>query len=457
MKILNWTRNRLLRRAAAAGLAALLLLAAVWMPSSAVQSVEELEKKKEQLEEKIEEREEIIEALRKDQKAQEKLIELLGAQIDELDEKLQLTDGEIKRLDDSIAVLQGKINGLNREIAGITERIRGIETETQDKEALIALMQRQLMERLRRQYIEGPVSNLQLLLSSPDLSSFLNMAEYIKNVAEHDARLRESLEREMADMLRLRDELTTQTQTLETRRGEVEAESAVLETERAEQRSVRTDMERQQEKLDQAQQEVLTIIAGLRKKTSTAEALLEKNRREAEEFDRMIDSLAGDQKKSGAISPDDIPTVEGRMVWPVPYSNCRITSLFGDTAGRDHSHKGLDISCPDARTQDYSIIAALEGKILKHGSSTSMGNYVVIYHGYYPPTGKEIQTTYMHLKSIDPSVKDGAQISAKKIIGIMGTTGRSTGPHLHFQINEISANGTSTPVDPLKYVSNPYK
>jgi murein DD-endopeptidase MepM/ murein hydrolase activator NlpD len=89
-----------------------------------------------------------------------------------------------------------------------------------------------------------------------------------------------------------------------------------------------------------------------------------------------------------------------------------------------------------------------------------MGNYVVIVHGYYAPKGKYIKTTYTHMAtgSFTGAVVNNARIKAGTAIGIMGSTGNSTGPHLHFQINEFTnaSMTNSSAVNPLNYVKNTY-
>ncbi|MCL2105840.1 MAG: peptidoglycan DD-metalloendopeptidase family protein [Oscillospiraceae bacterium] len=454
MKNQNWRVNIAFTRFFSMLLALALLFTAVWIPSGAAQTKEELEREKQKVEERIQENEKQLQQLKDDKAAQERLIPALEAQIEEISAKMQLIDEELKRLDSSIAALQLKIEQMNREIADCREQIRIIEIETADKEAVIDRMQQQLIERLRQQYMNGPVSNLQLLLSSSDLTGFLTMAEYISRTARRDAELRGALEQEMRDMLRLKEELNAQTESLQTKLAQVEQESAALERERGEQRKVKKDLSAEHERISVAQSEVYAIIRSLKSLTADAERMLAKDRKAVEEFERKLDDLLREKKAEN--SDMFMQSSDGTMRWPVPYPECYISSRFGDTSNRSHVHKGLDISAPGANQKDYQIIAALEGVVLDYGFDNSMGYYVVLHHGVYKPKGKEIKTTYMHLRSFSDAVKTGARIPQGKILGVMGSTGNSTGAHLHFQINEIAANGNSVAVDPLTYIKNPY-
>ncbi|MCL2299819.1 MAG: M23 family metallopeptidase [Firmicutes bacterium] len=147
------------------------------------------------------------------------------------------------------------------------------------------------------------------------------------------------------------------------------------------------------------------------------------------------------------------------MIWPFPYKGCYISSYFGEVSSirNGRSHAGIDITIGD-KSRNYQIICALDGVVVDHGFQSSMGNYVVIVHGYYAPKGKYIKTTYMHMANGSLTVTNNAKIKAGTPIGIMGSTGNSTGPHLHFQVNEFtdSSMKNSSAVNPLNYVKNTY-
>ncbi|WP_276529307.1 M23 family metallopeptidase [Planococcus halotolerans] len=127
-----------------------------------------------------------------------------------------------------------------------------------------------------------------------------------------------------------------------------------------------------------------------------------------------------------------LPSVgSGNFVWPA--QGGYISSERGPRWGRQH--KGIDIAQPDG----FDILAADHGVVKAAGADGTFGNRVVIDHG------NGYETIYAHLKSMN--VKVGDKVPQGTKIGVMGTTGRSTGIHLHF---EISKNGATK--DPLNYV-----
>lgn len=434
-------------------LGVLLILLSAWVPGAAAQTKEELEAELAKTEQRIREQQNKVAELRSQQADQEKLLPALEEQIEAVEAKTAIVETEIDRLNQVIDGINARIESIKAEIGECERKIDEITLQTEEKDREIKVMQQQLMERLRQQYIAGPVSNLQLLLSSPDLSSFLTVSEYISRQAEQDELLRENLERDMARLKELQDDLAGQQATLELKQTEQQKELAFQVEETLKLRSEKQVLEAEQEKISSAQKEIFDIIEGLEVKTKEANRIIEKTRREQEEFERQLDALVVKKLASGEIIDSGN---SGQMIWPFPYSGCYITSTFNaNEEFRTHTHKGLDISIAD-KSKDYYIVAALDGTIVDFGFNKSMGNYVMIYHGYYEPTGKRIKTTYMHMKSINSDIKANMQVQAGKALGIMGSTGNSTGPHLHFQINEYTSETASTPVDPLRYVKNPY-
>ena len=152
------------------------------------------------------------------------------------------------------------------------------------------------------------------------------------------------------------------------------------------------------------------------------------------------------------INPDTGEETEqpstGNFIWPVP-SVHRISSPFGPrkapAPGASTYHKGIDI--PGGGVSGKSVVASDSGKVViaKTGYNGGRGNYIVIDHG------NKKGSLYQHLQSF--SVKVGQSVSQGQEIAKMGSTGVSTGPHLHFEIHECFSGTKGTPVNPQKYVS----
>lgn len=156
--------------------------------------------------------------------------------------------------------------------------------------------------------------------------------------------------------------------------------------------------------------------------------------------------------ESTVINPDTGEETEqpstGNFIWPVP-SVHRISSPFGPrkapAPGASTFHKGIDI--PGGGVSGKSVVASDSGKVViaKIGYNGGRGNYIVIDHG------NKKGSLYQHLQSF--SVKVGQSVNQGQEIAKMGSTGVSTGPHLHFEIHECFSGTKGTPVNPQKYVS----
>ncbi|MDR0531160.1 MAG: peptidoglycan DD-metalloendopeptidase family protein [Oscillospiraceae bacterium] len=419
--------------------------------SAAAKTEQEIKAEIAQIEKKIAAQEKEINRLREEQSDQEELLLPLQAQIADVEAKAKLIDGEIARLNTQAAQLRTQIKGIEKDIAGLDAQMEDIEAQTKAKDAQIREMQQQLQNRLRKQYMDGPVSNLQLLLASPDLSSMLTVSEFLKQEAANDELLRKRLEAEMAQMKILQGKLNEQQDKLDERKLELQKQSGALMKKVLDQEAKKKELDKEQQKISAAETEITSIINGLKRKTKNAQQIIAQQRKEQEAFERELDAILAAKFASGEVSQQ--VSNNGQMIWPFPYKGCYITSEFGATSNRTTPHKGMDISIAD-KSKSYAIIAALDGVIAAHGWDKYMGNYVMIYHGYYAPTGKTIKTTYMHLASFDSGVVDNVPVKAGKVLGIMGSTGNSTGPHLHFQINEYTSGTATVPVNPRGYLGN---
>ena len=133
------------------------------------------------------------------------------------------------------------------------------------------------------------------------------------------------------------------------------------------------------------------------------------------------------------------------LIWPLPYKNCYISAYYGQYPSGGEHH-GLDI-CVRGGTEGKNVVASADGTVISYGfNHWSMGNYIIIDHGY------GLFTAYYHLQKL--YVEKGDRVKQGQVIGLAGHTGNTTGPHLHFEVR-ISRGGVITRVNPLKFVKMP--
>ena len=176
------------------------------------------------------------------------------------------------------------------------------------------------------------------------------------------------------------------------------------------------------------------LVAGLNTNPASAATMGKDNSETVEKEDRILFTGKSQLRQQELVlkGAKAVPSVgTGNFAWPA--QGGYISSEKGPRWGREH--KGIDIAQPD----DFDILAADHGVVKAAGADGTFGNRVIIDHG------NGYETIYAHLESIDVNVGD--KLLQGTTIGVMGTTGRSTGIHLHF---EISKNGAVQ--NPLDYV-----
>ena len=178
----------------------------------------------------------------------------------------------------------------------------------------------------------------------------------------------------------------------------------------------------------------------IRRQEEEARKKAEAEAKAKEEAARKAAIAAGkDPDSVEKVKPDyTTRTMSGGFTWPVP-SGGRISSTFGSreapTEGASTYHKGIDI----AASSGSKVVASAGGEVVIATYSASAGNYVMINHG------SGVYTVYMHMASL--GVSEGQEVKQGESIGTVGSTGYSTGPHLHFGIRE---NGSY--VDPQSFM-----
>ena len=332
------------------------------------------------------------EALDKIKQAEKQKDDVL-AQSDELEREIDIIQTEIYAIDDIIADADAKILEKEEEIA----RIQG-DIDIQDEK---------FKETLRAMDENSTVSYIDLIFSSKNLSELLINIETINEITEHDMSI-------IDEMTRLKTEV-------EDKKKEIEAQKK----EQEEARSIATDKQNQ-------------LSVKVKEKENLAKALekdIEKYTKVYEEARRQEESLKGSLNYSSSSSEY---LGSGQFCWPAP-SYTRISSPYG---WRNHPifktkkfHTGVDLAAPGGS----NILAAENGTVISAGWNGGYGNCLVVDHG------GGVSTLYAHASKL--CVSKGAKVTKGQVIAKVGTTGNSTGNHLHF---EVLINGKTT--DPMGYI-----
>ncbi len=267
-----------------------------------------------------------------------------------------------------------------------------------------------LRKRIRAMYKFGKTEYLQIILRSENIVNALTRLDRVRYIAEYDRNLLE--------------ELKFLQQHLEEKQAELEDEKKALQ-------DLKETQTQQKEALEASYEQELVK----KKQISENMEALERQKKQLEaESEKVAETIR--QMKVKRVY------VGGIMGWPLDYNYNYITSFFGPRAepipGAGTNHGAIDIGAPSGA----NIYAALSGEVIYSGSLYSYGNMVLIDHG------GGIHTLYAHASV--RIAKFGDHVNKGDVIAKVGTTGTSTGPHLHFEVRE---NGTR--VDPLNYVVRP--
>lgn len=363
---------------------------------------QELEKKQAELKKKMEQAGDSLE------EQQEKL-DALNKQISVVEEQIGLSEDLIGKLGDLIADKDGEI--LNRE-QQIAEREAEIEKDFKT-----------LQVRIRSLAKIGNLSALQMLFNVDEYTDYLLKSKLMENISRNDQKLIEDLEAEIKALDEEKVGLESDKNLLNDTKVAVEAEKAVADAKKAE--------------LDSLYVAAAKLKKDLEKQLNTYEKNQSALDKEADKLEENIQKMLKELAEQ-----DQTQYTTGTMFWPVPTVK-KISSGYGQRWGKLHG--GIDIA--NGKAYGEPIYAAADGEVYYANYTSEWGGgygyYCMINHGK-DSKGRQIVTLYAHMSKILARKKD-VVVGGKTILGYIGSTGNSTGPHLHF---EVRVNGTK--VDPIK-------
>lgn len=319
--------------------------------------------------------------------------------IEELDKNLELLVEELNKTLLDIDNKQVEINITNEEI----DKAKAKEEKQYSDMKL----------RIKFFYEKGDTSLLENILSGDNLEDILTKAEYIQSITDYDRK-------KLNELVEIKNRIIIFENQLEREKAEL---LLLKDTEIA-----------QKENIEKLIEEKTKELEDTKSKINTSQAELKKLREEEKKLEAEIAAI----ERAILARGNSNRILRGGLIWPCPASK-RITSTFGNrkspTKGGSTYHQGIDIGAPVGTT----VIAAAAGEVVISKYSYSAGNYIMIDHG------SGIFTVYMHLSVRGVDV--GKEVSQGQKIGEVGSTGYSTGPHLHFGIRK---NGNY--VNPLTFV-----
>lgn len=378
--------------------------------------IDRLEQEKKETEKRLKE----LEALKGD----------LEKYIEELDKDLNATYAELEKIAGQMEEKQAEIDRTKDELAGAKA------DEEEQYEAMKL--------RIRYMYENSPVSYLELLLSAESFAEVLNRAEYISQISEYDRKMLGVYEDTVEGISQKESVLETELAELADLKEQNEAKQNSLETMV---QAKTLEVEKTEAKIDHAAGQVLDFEDEIgeqkeiiKRIEESVEASIQASKEEASRKAEEESRRAEENGETVPETPAEGGNTNTGFIWPLPDSK-RITSYYGSrvdpvTGEKGAFHSGLDVGAPTGT----DIVAAAEGTVTVAGYTSINGNYIKIYHG------NGITTAYCHCSVLEVGV--GEKVSQGQVIAKVGSTGKSTGPHLHFG---VAKDGTY--VDPLGYVS----
>ena len=382
-----------------------------------------------------------------EKKKAESRLESLEKDLKELEDSKGDILKYIKKVDKKIEKISNTISGLKKQIETSRKELAKIQEECSQLQEKQNEQYEIMKKRIKYMYENGEEGYVEAIFSASSFADFLSRSEYVQKISEYDANVFAEYSKRMTEIEHSQSLMEAKVDEICSLQDEAVADQDSL-------KKLKTSKKDEVKKLNSAisvtDKRVQTYNAQVAKQEQKVEALLlqkqqEIQKKEAEAAKKAPQSAqasGGNTSTDGAdpaASNASYAANTGELRWPLNVSG-RISSKFGSrtspTEGASTYHKGLDI----AVSSGTPIIASGAGKVVTATYSSSAGNYIMIYHG------NSLYTVYMHCSKL--SVKVGDTVKQGDDIGNVGSTGVSTGPHLHFG---VTVNGNY--VNPLNYVS----
>lgn len=370
-----------------------------------------------------------LKALRQQAEEAKKQQEKASEQRQEAQHYVNKNNNYLKQVMAEIDTVSSELAKISVEIDKTEENLRNTAVKLEETKLRIQERSELLDSRVRLMYTDGAVSYLDVLLSSTSFTDFLERADSLQAIANQDHLLLEEHKQDKVLIEEQRLQLEQEYAKVKQLYADAESRKSTLEQKENEKQKLIQKYYAEIEESDDISEEQEALLVELATKRAALEK--EKNKLKAAQvytYKRSSSSGSGGFKGNG-----------GSMALPV--NGARKSSGYGTRVhpitGKVKKHTGVDLAAP----QGTDIHAAEGGVVIVAEWWSGYGNTVIIDHG------DNVWTLYGHIRNGGISVEKGEQVKRGQKIAEVGSTGNSTGPHLHF---EVRINGS--PVDPMPYL-----
>lgn len=365
-----------------------------------------------------------LDALKSENKEIQKEINAIQSKVDANASEMQVLVDKKSAIDQEIGLLNTQILNINAQIAAYGQLIADTQVELDDAAVRLTELSKKNKERIQAMEEEGTVSYWEVVFEANSFTDLLDRINMMEEIAAADQRRLQEMREIAAEVSANQEELSNGKTELEQTKEELDAAQAHLEVKRTESDDLLRELVQKQEEfqalLDEseaAQDDLMRSIAAKEKEYSKAK------------YEENLAKLA--------LQGQNPPSSAG---WIKPVTGYTLTSPFGmrkhPVLGYNRMHNGIDMAC----AQGTPIYATRAGTVTTASyQAGGAGNYVSINHG------DGFASIYMHMTHY--VVSAGQSVSQGQVIGYVGSTGISTGPHLHFGISYAG-----TYVNPLAYI-----
>ena len=314
----------------------------------------------------------------------------------------------LKQLDESLALIMSNIAELKEKISVKEGEIQETEEELESALAREESQREAMAVHIRLVYERGSTSMVEMLLKAKNFGDFLNRADRVEKLVAYDQEMLEAYKMVTEYVELCKEELELEKEILDETKATVEAEQKNLE-----------------ELIEQKTQDILRYETDISSKEKAIKEYEEQIRIQEEEI-KLLEAAVAEERKKLLASNGPVISYDGGMFKFPLASLTAVSDEYGwrinPISGREEFHNGVDLAAPGGT----DIYAAYDGIVVAAAYNDSMGNYVMINHG------DGLYTIYMHASAL--YVKKDDVVARGETIAAVGTTGYSTGNHLHFTV-----------------------